>query len=259
MEQTEKLIESVLKIDSKNPDALMLKFNILKKKGELEEAIETAEKISSIDPKIVSAVYTDYANALMDKGQFHKAKKILKKAISRCKENVDAVILLGDAELKDEKYEDAIEDYFSAVNQNPAYTTQVLPKLENAFYQNNTFDEYSTRLREELSERTDNSDMHYELGKFLKKRRLVNEAKEAFKRALEFNPTHLEAREELLAILFDEKNLDKIKSEFRDFFSEIRKNTFYFCNKCSNREKTLVWKCPSCGTFNSYEKGISLF
>jgi len=258
-EQTEKLVKSILKLDSKNRDALLIQFNLKMKDGKLEEGADIGEKIPDLDPKILSSVYTDCAGEFLVKGDTGKAKKYLRKALAVHKENIEALTFLGDCELKDEKYKDAIASYFQAIDKNPAYTSSIIGKIENAFYQSNSFDELSTRLREELSEKIDNPEMHFALGKFLKKRRLLSEARDEYKRALEFNPTHLEAREEILGMLFEEKNFDRLKSELRDLFNEIRKNTYYFCNKCSHRDKILRWKCTNCGEFDSYEKRVFLF
>jgi lipopolysaccharide assembly protein B len=258
-DQSKKLAEKVLETDSKNQDALNLTLHIAIKRGDFETAADMAEKMPNLDPKIMSSVYTDCAAGLFSKGQHHKARKYLKKAIAKHKDNLDAYIYLGDCELKDKKYKEAIENYFEAINRNQAYTTYVITRIENAFYQNNAFNEYSTRIRQELSEKVDNSDMHYALGKFLKKRHLADEAQYEFKKAIEFNPTHIEAREEMVNALLDAKNTDRLRSELKDFFTEIRKNMFYFCTKCSNREREIRWKCPVCGSFDTYEKRIFLF
>ena len=258
-EQTQKLVEKVLKEDSRNQEALNLNLSLAIKKKEYETAVEFAEKMPALDPKILSSAYTDYGIDLLLRNEINKAKKYLKKAIAKHKENLDAYIFLGDAELRDKKYKDAIENYFEAINRNSAYTPYVISRIENAFYQNNAFNDYSTRIREELAEQVDNSDMHFALARFLKKRHLLDEAQREFKKAIEFNPTHIEAREEYINSLFDGKGSEKLRAEIKDFFTEIKKNLFYFCTKCSNREKNIVWKCPVCGTFDSYEKRIFLF
>ena len=259
VEQARKLIESVIKSDSKSKKALRILFEIEKREGNLEKAVDAIEKVDGFDELEISSTYSDFAQALIEKGDTHKAKKALKRAISADSANIEAYILMGDAELKEENYKSAIENYFSAIDRDPAYTAVVLGKIENAFYQSNSFDDLSVRLREELSAKNDNADMHYALGRFLAKRRLPKEAKTQFKKAIEFNPTHIEAREELLNYLIEEKDAERIKSETKEFFSEIKKNTYYFCTKCGQREKVIRWKCPSCGTSNAFEKRILLF
>lgn len=259
LDEAKKCLDEALKLDHKNSDALSLLLDIQRKASNFEDAVETAEKTEKLDPKIFSSIYTEYAEKLLEEGQVGKAKKILKKAISIHADNIGALTLMGDACMKEEDYQNAISNYFTAISRNPAYTSMILKRVENAFFQSNSFDELSSKLREELYSKGDNSDMHHFLGQFLKKRRLSKEAKQEFKKAIEFNPTHLDAREELIKAYLEEKDIEGLMGEFKNLFQEIKKNLSYICTKCSNREKFPRWKCPSCGAFDSYEKTIFLF
>jgi len=258
-EHAQNLVDDVLKIDSKNTDALAIQYELNKSRGAMGKAVEIAEKTLDIDKKVLSSLYTDYARQLIESNDLGKARKTLKKALQNCAENIDAQILQGDLELKAQKYKDAIDSYFKAIEMNQSYTPSILKKIENAFYLSSSYDDFSTRMREELEYKNDNPDLHTGLGKFLKKRLLAEEAKDEFKKALEFNPTHLKARDELIETLLDEKNIPALKEELSELFSEIYKNMYYFCTKCSNRDKTPSWKCPVCGSFDTYEKMVFLF
>lgn len=257
--QADRIISDILKKESKNQEALKLLLTVHLKNREYEKAISVSEKLKSMEPKKLSSLYTDSAGDYLAKGDISKAKKMIKKALSHHPENIEAYILMGDIDLQKRDYKNAINNYFAAIDRDPTYTATVLKKVEDAYFQSNSFDELGARLKEELHSKTDNPDILYSLGKFLKKKNLLEKAKEELNRALEFNPTHIEAREELLQILSEERNLDKMDNEINELFTEMKKNMTYFCTNCSNREKHSKWKCPVCGSFNSYEKRIFLY
>ncbi len=258
--KSKNIIDETLKLDSKNRQALYLLFKIYKKTHDFEKAVSILEKISKTDTKILADTYLLCAKKLIAQKEPSKARKYIKKALNKWPENIEAHTLYGDALLLERDYKEAVNKYFEALRLDYTFTSFIIKKVQNAFYQSGSFDDFSKKIREELSLRYDNSDLHLELGRFLLKKHLSKEAKDEFAKALDFNPTNFEAREELLKIEAENNGLTgKTKKMIDDLFQELKQNTYYFCTKCSNREKEIHWKCPSCASFNSYEKRIFLF
>ncbi len=96
-EEAKKHIDYLLKKNSSDVEALVLKSTLDIKNGKLDDAIATLKKANKVDPQKRN-VYMALANAYADKKEYAKAEKVIKKAISVSKtpkEKLQAQLMLA--------------------------------------------------------------------------------------------------------------------------------------------------------------------
>ena len=228
-----------------NPAAYVNLGNVLKNKGELNEAIATYRQAIALDPDYREA-HSALCVALMAQGKIEEAIAVCRNAIALRPDNPDnylnlglalyaqrnfdeaivafrtaivhahnyaaAYLSLGNALRETHRYDEAICAYGAAIASKPDYPAAHL-NLANIFHEQGKIDEAIAGYSRAIALKPDFADPHSNLGNALRKQGKVDEAIAACRRAIAIQPDFPAARMNLsLALL--------LKGEFEEGWRE---------------------------------------
>jgi lipopolysaccharide biosynthesis regulator YciM len=223
-----------------------------------EDTFELRKKLSKHKENEVSKVLALYkvfwGKAWADKNELHKARVAYKEALNYDETCIPAYIYLGEAYLRDEKLEDAVEYWKKLLELVPSVGYLVFDKLEKAMFELGQYGEMTEIYEKILSENPKNIYALFSLAKIHGKKGMIESAIEKYRQILDIDPNFLSAKLSLAKLFqeegWSEKSMDLLEGLIESF-SPARKE--FVCNQCRYKSSEPLWKCPQCKRWNSFD------
>ncbi len=187
-----------------------VKYQLLKKKGDIEGAISNLRKAIQADPKSLH-LKKELALIYVSQKNIEGGLKVIEQILKEDPENIEALIFKGSIKQKQEFYQEA-KDTFEKV-------LSIDPKQENIYhilggiYAEEKKIEKALALYNKMVQNLPDSYVgHFFLGKFLAQKGNFSDAEKAFEKSLELKPDLIEPRFELLEIYKNRKDSTQIKT-----------------------------------------------
>ncbi len=144
-ETAEKALRELMLIDSKNRWAVATLLKVHEKVGKWDEAFHTADQLLKLEgnnSKKPLAIYKyRIAKQLYGQREYHKARIVLKEAISLDPSYVPAYMLVGDSYAQEERFEDAVNFWNRLIKAVPDQGHLVIDRLKKALFDLGRFEE----------------------------------------------------------------------------------------------------------------------
>jgi lipopolysaccharide biosynthesis regulator YciM len=176
------------------------------------------------------------------KGERGEAVHCFKQALSIDKNNVYALLALGDAYDNQGKKTKALAFWKKACDRDYRFLTVLYPKMEKIYFETDRTDDLEILFKEVLDKHPGNASLYLLLGKFFLKKNMLNQSRAEFERALEINPLIPDAYALLLKI-----NAFHSDENQYIYLENLRRNeNAYLCQYCRYGSQEVFLKCPSC-------------
>lgn len=240
-----------------NEAALDFLLEIYQQEKEWRKAIGIARQLPSHSGHLrqmeIANFYCELAAAEINNSHPQEARRLLEDALATHRKSVRANLLLGDLHAGADHLEEAIEAWQRIEQQNPIYLSLVAARLLDACRKLGRGAEGLRLLRGYLAEHPslDLLDAAFRAA-------LEFEGPEAachlVKEELRRNPTLLGLDKLLEAQLLTapaewRDDLEMMKNLIHD---HTRKLARYRCDHCGFKARQFYWRCPGCGTWESY-------
>ena len=219
--------------------------------GEWEEAYEMQKESARRTGEKAESVLSHH---LVEMGQIHEVKgdleeaaRAYRKALGIDSASVHASLALGRLLVRSDQAREAVTHYERAMLRNPALSSAVYPRLEEAYRSLGEAPRYERLLRDRIVEDEGDIFARLALAEWLRQQGRAEEALLALRRALEIRPDFIEARKELGEALRVSLNADEIGRAYQELLDAVvRPMRSYQCRQCGYETADLQWKCPQC-------------
>jgi tetratricopeptide (TPR) repeat protein len=216
--ETMKVHSSIIKSPKyENNYYYFVKYQLLKKKGDIDGAISNLHKAIESDPKSLH-LKKELALIYVSQKDIESGLKVIEQILKEDPENVEALIFKGSIKQQQESYQEA-KDTFEKV-------LTIDPKQENIYHQlggiyieEKDIEKALTLYNKMVQNIPDSYVGHFFLGKTLAQKGNFSDAEKAFEKAFDLKPDLIEPRFELLEIYKNRK--DPVDSKIIDTYKEI--------------------------------------
>jgi len=231
------------------PKAMMAQYQLVRlyeKLGLRDEAFEIQKRFlkrrSSSSATELIFFKIEAGKEKWKRGERGEAVHCFKQALSIDKNNVYALLALGDAYFNQGKKTKALEFWKRACDRDYRFLTMLYPKMEKIYFETDRADDLEILFKEALDKHPGNANLHLVLGKFFMKKNMLSQARAEFERALEINPLIPDAYALLLKI-----NAFHSDENQYIYLENLRRNeNAYLCQYCRYGSQEIFLKCPSC-------------
>jgi lipopolysaccharide biosynthesis regulator YciM len=222
-----------------------------------EEAFDLRKKTSDRregqTSKILALYKVFWGRARANSGELHKARVAYKEALNYDENCVPAYIYLGDAYYEDERPKDAVEYWKKLVETVPEAGYLVFAKLEKTLFELGEYGDMTEVYENILSRNPRNVFALFSLARITEKKGLIESALDQYRQILDIDPSFSSARLSLARLyLFEGRKEESIDLLDNLMESSPPANNEFSCNRCGHKSATPLWKCPSCGEWNSF-------
>lgn len=255
-DRAESLFKELVESESLNIAALKQLIIIFEKEKDWQNAIQFSQQLQALDYQEINSTIAQYYCELVEislsEGKQQEAINYLNQARQIDPNCVRAAILMGNHELENGHYQNAISSYQKVKDNFPEYFPEVLKSLRTSYEQLNDEQTLIAQLKDFLDQNYNNtvllevSDIirHKENEHIASAFMIENLCKHPSLQGLEmlisFKNNHQET--------FTEDSVIVIK----ELIAKIIKNKpTYQCMECGFNSKKLYWQCPRCNSWSS--------
>lgn len=251
LDRAERLLLDVVDSEDFQPQALTMLLDIYQQEKEWAKAIQTAEKYQQIAHQPMYTTIAQYYCELAQEAKrgegSEQMTRYLKRALSTDKDCVRANLLLGQSEIEQGDYKQAIKYFRRVPEQELAFICEIVKPLAECYDQLNLADEYLQFLQRTL-ESTPRLSLVLAISDRMQKLQGTQAAAEFVAEQLYIRPS-----------LFGLSRLIELQTQFSEGAAKynlqllfnvtqqlINQKPLYRCTNCGNAGKVLLWLCPRC-------------
>ena len=191
LNEAERLLNQVIKIQPKNPDALCFMGIVFAYRHQYKEALKWIEKSLEVAPKSGIA-HSNKGNILKELGRYSEAINSYDKAISLEPSFVEPYSNKGNTLQELGKYSESLSFYDKAISLDPSFVESYCNKA-NALTELGFYDDAQNFFDKAISIKPDYVEAWSNKGLLLLKIKLYSKALECFDRATDINPKRAES------------------------------------------------------------------
>lgn len=222
-----------------------------------EEAFELRKKASSRKEdqthKVLALYKVFWGKDRADTGELHKARVAYKEALNYDETCIPAYLYLGDAYYEDERLKDAVDYWKKLVETVPEAGYLVFDKLEKALFELGEYGGITEIYESILTRNPKDIFALFSLARINEKMGLRETAMDQYKLILDIDPTFSSARLSLAKLYLVEGRREEamdLLDNLLQSFPPARKE--FACKRCGHKSSEPLWRCPSCGEWNSF-------
>jgi len=245
-----------LTLQRQNISALMGLERAYELQNKFDKAVEILERLVRLGrPESVHLAYvlSEVALQYLEKGKVARARRMVEKALRSYEACPYAHLTLANVYTTAQRYERAILVLRSFLNRWPSHSFLALRRLEDVHYRMDNYSEYEETLRNCIRFSPDNFYIYYSLARHLRKKRKDKEALEYLRKSLELNPLYVNAVRDLIQMLAQGENAQRLTSKTNHFFASFKASRRFVCPTCRHRFVPVTWHCSKCGTWEMFE------
>lgn len=256
--------EEVIRIEKRHIEAHVQLVELYEDTGEWDKAYHTQTLLSKLrksdDSHALAHHQAELGKVLSDKGVESQAKKAFAKAISLNRNCVDAYLHYGDLLFSEGAYAKAVVQWKKMMELAPNFTYLAYPRLEEAYFKLNQFDQMEVVLRENSKKNYHDIHTHLALAEYLYKKSMFAEAIGELKTVLELDPSHLGAGQKMGQYLVEQGRESEAVAVYQELFDKsLLPENYFQCCECGYDSRELLWRCPQCRSWDTISaKKISL-
>jgi tetratricopeptide (TPR) repeat protein len=202
-----KFVENALNRDAENVDANLLRAKILLAKGQKDQAIEAFKRLEEKYPKFALVDY-QLARCYLEKQDVGQAAAYLNKAVAANPDFIEAILLLGQLDLKRGNAQLTADSMRNLLKKRPQlWPARLL--LADAYRSLGRLDEAADIFREQIKSSPKNAGAYLGLGLILLQQKKGAEGRQALETAAELAPNNLVAAVQLIDSYMAARDFEK--------------------------------------------------
>jgi lipopolysaccharide biosynthesis regulator YciM len=219
--------EELLSRDPKHVEALRALLRLHAEVRNFERAIEVAKRLARVEggdgARAEADLRVQMAEAALAEGRGDDARRAVKQALRKDKQNVRAWIVLGNLEAERDRAKAALAAWARVPAIDRRSGPQVYPKLEATYAALERPHEFEVFLNELLGERPEDRGARLALARTLAARGAADEAVAELRRILELEPDDVEARGALGRLLLSEHRDADATKEYAELLELVER------------------------------------
>lgn len=248
--------ELVAESTAYRPQALRQLLDIYQQEKEWHKAIAVGQRLQGMGTEgispIIAQFFCEQAEQALVLGERTDALRLARRALVEDRNCVRATLLEGRLELEAGDYKAAVRIFRRVEQQEPAYLSEALTPMQEAFTQQGKVGEMIAYLREILSR-------HGGISIMLKLADLIRQ-QQGEREAAVFVVNHMRGHPSIRGMgRLIELKLHTSEGQAREDLLVLKDLTdklletkpVYCCSQCGYSGKTLSWQCPSCKQWNT--------
>lgn len=232
-------------------NALQQLLLIYQKTKEWKKAVNIAEKLAKISPQEnnieLAQCYCEYAQSLTPESALEK-RRVLQKALQVSSTCVRASMLLGNLDIEEKNYLQAIQTLENVLHQNPDYIGEVLSTLKHCYKALNQLDNFELFLIR-AGQLVKNDEVDLALAKLIEEKDGKSAAQAKLYQQLTKKPSTLVFHRFIQYQIDDAeegRGKDSLILLHKMVGERIKQSSAYRCTNCGYQIHKLLWNCPSC-------------
>jgi len=248
--------EEVLSKDRNNRDVMSELAELYEEIKDWEQAFSIRQRLAKAgghkEDNVLAHLQAELGRQKMKENALSSAKKCFKKALSIDPACIDAMLSMGELHLDEGDVRAAIAAWTRIMRVAPQFANLVFSRLEQAYERLGRSETLEKTLREVLVKHDKDPNAHFILGRYLYKKGDPVGAIAELRKAVELNPTSLEARKSLGTALLAENRINEALDEYRSLLDRLDQGRkTYQCAKCGLETNEMLWKCPQCRSWDT--------
>ncbi len=249
--------EQVLAEDPRHKDAMTDLEAVLEEIQDWDKALEVQKKLDRLNgknsPTHLAHLKTERGKRLVAEGKIGEASAAFKKALSHDKNNIHALLSLGDLYLSAGDLKKALATWRRIAQSDPRFSYLALNRVIGKNWTDRDPEAVEEFIAQLAAESRDPW-AQYLAARHYAARGKQQECVEALRRVFEFAPGFLPAHRDLGLILLDQGQIDEILTAYQNLVENLKGNgREYQCSNCGFTSGELSWKCPSCRRWGTLE------
>ncbi len=212
------LLENAFSRDPEYVDGRRLESDVLLAKGDTKQAVDVLERLDQTYPDIPLIKY-QLARAYLKNNNPNQAKVALDQAVSINPNFADAILLLGETNLRSGHGEMVVEPMVRLLKRRPDLRSAAFT-LAAAYGSLNRFDDAEAVIRDQVRLAPQDPQPHTALGLTLRQAKRNDEARQAFEKAAELAPDNLWLVDQLVELDLLDKHFDSARQRIRRQFQK---------------------------------------
>ncbi len=259
LNDAQKYLNTILKIDEANLTALYKKRQILESLSRWEELIDLEraiikntkdERLRDIEKDYLAGYKYEYGRWCAERKEYEKAKKAFRTAIRIKKDFIPAYIGYAEVLISEELIDDAVE--FLSKSFDETNSAILLARLEDLLISQGEPGRLLRIYRSQTSRRQGDTLLTFLLGKLYYRLEMIDDAVEIF-RTIESQGISFPELHRLLGdIYLKRKQIEKAAIEFRKVTERKTLRLNYCCSTCGYTSETWSGRCPQCKLWNTF-------
>ena len=212
------LLENVLTRDPQNLEGLILQAEVWLGQGEATKAMGQLDRLAKAYPNVPLIEY-HFARACLADNNPTEAAAALNRAVAAKPDYIEAILLLGELNLRTGNAPLVVSAMSGLLKQQPNLgPAQLL--LAEAYRAMERFDDAAAIMLEQIRASPESPDPYFRLGLILRQQHKTEEARTAFRNALQLAPNDLPAAEQLVELDISQKNFDAARQQVQELENE---------------------------------------
>lgn len=252
--------DKILDLDTDNLSALNKKRSVLEKEGKWQDLVEVqktilkyanTEKERQREQTNLLGYRYEYARDSLEKGELEKANKLFRAILKEDRNFVPAYIGVSEAMLRGEDAEGAVG--FLEKGYEQTSSPMILAWLEDVLINLGEPSRLIRTYRTAISRRPQNALLNFMLGKLFYRLEMIEDAIETLS-ALDAGEGYPELHKLMGELYMRRNQCEKAVGEFMKAVETGKSFALpYCCRVCGHMEEEWSGRCPSCGSWNTYQ------
>jgi len=211
-------LENVLTRDPQNLEGLILQAEVWLGQGEATKAMGQLDRLVKAYPNVPLIEY-HFARACLADNNPTEAATALNQAVAAKPDYIEAILLLGELNLRTGNAPLVVSAMSGLLKQQPNLgAAQLL--LAEAYRAMERFDDAAAIMREQIRASPESPDSYFRLGLILRQQHKTEEARTAFRNALQLAPNDLPPAEQLVELDISQKNFGAARQKVQELGNE---------------------------------------
>ena len=212
------LLENVLTRDPQNLEGLILQAEVWLGQGEATKAMGQLDRLAKAYPNVPLIEY-HFARACLADNNPTEAAAALNRAVAAKPDYIEAILLLGELNLRTGNAPLVASAMSGLLKQQPNLSPAQL-LLADAYCAMERFEDAAAIMREQIRASPESPDPYFRLGLILRQQHKTEEARTAFRNALQLAPNDLPPAEQLVELDISQKNFDAARQQVQELENE---------------------------------------
>lgn len=254
--QALKYADKMLSLDKRNTKALQDKLDVYRLMGRWEDA---SEILIQIQKNIGKENVTELALYKVQEGKKveatgadHDARILYRKALKIDPNCCAAWLYLGDSYDREERTEEAIENWEKFGETCPYLLYLISSKMEQRLFDLGNFSEIERYYRRILDKYPDNIEASVGIASYYDKKGEIDAAIRSLEDAIEKAPGSLRARVQLTKLYNKQKKNQAVDNQLEELLEKQAAKYHFRCAECGCSVNEPQWLCPECLNVNTF-------
>jgi len=254
--QAVEMAEKLVKQDRKNTQYQELLLTLYEENKSWDKAYFQRQSLNKWkkqkDSNILALYKIEAGLDAIKKGLEKEGRIRFREAIKLNKKCIPAYLYWGDSLQRENRYSEALEVYINFTKKNPQKAHLAFDRIKDLLFDMGRYGEIELIYRDVISRDPENFEAHLNLADLHMKQGDIERAEKECRDLYNKYPGNKKCGLLLISLLrYRQKEKEAIQKAVELLKLETGKH-IYKCSKCGFETEEIIWRCPSCGAWDSF-------